>query len=175
MVGIAAGIKGRCQIGDVVVAEPCWEWGSGKIMPAGSRSRFQQAPHQIPIDSFVRARLSLMEQDGAALDSIRRAWKGSPVDQVLRMHVGPMASGSSVLADKKTAAGIVKQHRKLLAIDMETYGVYAAAQESPLSQPKAFSMKSISDYADKNKGDDYQGYASFTSAQALKVFVEHYL
>jgi hypothetical protein len=25
------------------------------------------------------------------------------------------------------------------------------------------------------KNDDYQGYASFTSAQALKIFVEKYL
>jgi nucleoside phosphorylase/CheY-like chemotaxis protein len=172
MVGIAAGVKGRCQIGDIVVADPSWDWGSGKIAAAG---RFQQSPHQISLDSFVRSKLALMAQDTATLDSIRRDWKGSSIDQVLRMHVGPAASGSAVLADKKTTSRIVKQHRKLLAIEMETYGVYVAAQEAPLPQPKAFSMKSICDYADSRKNDDYQKYASFTSAQALRVFVEKYL
>lgn len=175
MIGIAAGVKDRCQLGDIVVADPSWDWGSGKIAAAGSESRFQQAPHQISLDSFVRSKLGLLEQDAATLDSIRRAWKGSSIDHVLRMHVGPVASGSMVLADKKVAGQIVAQHRKLLAIEMETYGVYAASQEAPLPQPKAFSIKGVSDYADKNKADDYQQYAAFTSTQALRVFAETYL
>jgi hypothetical protein len=53
--------------------------------------------------------------------------------------------------------------------------VYAAAQEASLPQPKVFSMKSICDYADEKKGDEYQAYAAFTSAHALRVFVETFL
>jgi nucleoside phosphorylase/CheY-like chemotaxis protein len=172
MVGIAAGIKGRCQLGDITVADPSWEWSSGKIASGG---RFQQAPHQISVDSFVRSRLSLLEQDAATLDCIRRGWKGPSIDHVLRMHVGPVASGSAVLANRKTVAQIIKQHRKLLAVEMETYGVYTASQEAPLPQPKVFSIKSVCDYADGKKNDDYQKYASYTSAQALRSFVEKYL
>jgi nucleoside phosphorylase len=172
MVGIAAGVKGRCQLGDIAVADPSWDWGSGKIGKAG---RFQQAPHQISLDSFVRSKFSMLEQNAEALDAIRRGWKGQSIDTVLKMHLGPMASGSSVLADKKAVTKIMQQHRKLLAIEMETYGVYAAAQESPLPQPKAFSMKSICDYADSMKNDSYQEYAAYTSVQALRVLVENYL
>jgi len=116
-----------------------------------------------------------MKDDAENLDSIRRSWKGTSVDSVLRMHLGPVASGAAVLADNKTVAGIVNQNRKLLAVDMETYGVYAACQEATIPQPKAFSMKSICDFADKNKSDDHQRYASFTSASAMKSFVEKYL
>jgi nucleoside phosphorylase/CheY-like chemotaxis protein len=172
MIGIAAGVRGRCQIGDIAVADPSWDWGSGKIATSG---RFQQAPHQISLDSFVRSKFALLEQDLEALDSIRRSWNGSKIDHVLRLHIGPVASGSAVLADKKTSSQIVKQHRKLLAIEMETYGLYAAAEESPLPQPKVFSLKSISDFADKKKNDAYQKYAAFTSAQALRAFAEKYL
>lgn len=172
MVGIAAGIKGRCQLGDIVVADPSWDWGSGKIVKAG---RFQQAPHQICLDSFLRSKLTMLEQDAEVLDSIRRSWKGPSVDKVLRVHVGPVASGSSVLADRKALAQILKQHRKLLAVEMETYGVFAAAEEAPLPQPKAFSIKSICDYADTRKNDAHQQYAAYTSAQALRAFAEKYL
>ncbi len=175
MVGIAAGIKDRCQLGDIVVADPSWDWGSGKISSAGATSRFQQAPDQIPVDSFLRAKLSLLARNEPALDAIRRGWKGTTINHVLRMHVGPAASGATVLADKATVERIIDQHRKLLAIEMETYGVYAAAQEAPLPQPKAFSIKSICDYADENKSDSHQAYASYTSAQALKVFAEQYI
>jgi nucleoside phosphorylase/CheY-like chemotaxis protein len=175
MVGIAAGIEGRCKIGDVIVADPSWDWGSGKIASGRSKSDFQQAPYQVAVDSFVRAKLDVFERDGAALDSIRRLWKSSSIEQVLRLRVGPVASGAAVLADKKTTRQIMKQHRKLLAVEMETYGVYAAAQEASLPQPKVFSMKSICDYADEKKGDEYQAYAAFTSAHALRVFVETFL
>jgi nucleoside phosphorylase len=175
MVGIAAGVKGRCQLGDIVVADPSWDWGSGKISGVGAASRFQQAPDQIPMDSFLRAKVMLLARNEPVLDAIRRGWKGSTIDHVLRMYVGPAASGAAVLADKRTVEGIIDQHRKLLAIEMETYGVYAAAQGAPLPQPKVFSVKSICDYADDSKSDSHQAYASYTSAQALKVLAEEYI
>ncbi|HET7108395.1 MAG TPA: hypothetical protein VFI38_16395 [Candidatus Acidoferrum sp.] len=175
MVGISAGIKGACQTGDVIVADPSWDWGSGKFVTSKSRGFFQQAPHQIPLDSFLRGKLGLLGQNGEALDSIRRNWKGTRIDNVLRMHIGPVASGSAVLANPSIVSKIVKQNRKVLAIEMETYGLYAAANEASLPQPKAFSMKAVCDFADKRKKDDFQRYAAFTSVQALRVFVEEYL
>ena len=30
MSGIAAGVKGKTEIGEVLIADPCWDWGSGK-------------------------------------------------------------------------------------------------------------------------------------------------
>jgi nucleoside phosphorylase len=175
MVGITSGIRGRCQLGDIIAVDPGWDWGSGKLSARGSNVSFQPAPHQIGIDSFLLGKLGLFAQDGGALDAIRRSWKGPAVEHILRMHIGPVASGAAVLADKAVSQQIIEQHRKLLGVEMETYGVYAAAQESSLPQPKAFSLKSVSDFADSTKGDDFQKYAAFTSAQALKIFVEGYL
>jgi nucleoside phosphorylase len=171
VIGIAAGVAGQCKLGDVVVADPCWDWGSGKI----KRGKFEQAPHQIGLDSFTRSKLARLSQDHEMLDSIRRQWTGSSIDHVLRLEIGPVASGASVLADEKVVQGIQLQHRKTTAIDMEIYGVYASAQECTLPQPKVFSMKGICDYANPSKNDEYQRYAAFTSAQVLKVFAEKYL
>jgi nucleoside phosphorylase len=80
-----------------------------------------------------------------------------------------------LLADGITTERIKQQHRQLLGIEMETYGVFAAAEEATDPRPIAFSMKSVVDFADANKDDCFQKYASFTSAQALKYFVENFL
>ena len=45
MVGICAGRHGKVGLGDVIVADPCWDWGSGKIDSVGDRPRFRPAPH----------------------------------------------------------------------------------------------------------------------------------
>ncbi len=55
---------------------------------------------------------------------------------------------------------------------MEIYGLYAAAREAAEPRPLTFAMKAVSDLADSKKADDFQAYAAYTSAQALKHFLE---
>jgi nucleoside phosphorylase len=69
----------------------------------------------------------------------------------------------------------MQQHRKLLGIEMESYGVLAAAEESPRPQPIAFAIKSVCDFADLEKSDSFQHYAAYTSAEVLRRLVEEYL
>jgi len=109
------------------------------------------------------------------LDEIRRDWPGEEPSTPLRMHLGPVASGAAVLEDPRYTELIQAQHRKLMGIDMETYAVLAAADECPLPQPKAFSIKSVCDFADPSKGDSHRNYAAYTSAAALRIFIERYL
>lgn len=76
-----------------------------------------------------------------------------------------MASGAAVIADGDRTKEIGDQHRQLLAIDMESYAVFAAATEAPEPRPTAISLKSICDFGDGNKDDRYQRYATYTSAR----------
>lgn len=175
MVGITAGITGRCALGDIIAVERTWDWGSGKFVTGDFPTGFQIAPYQLGVDSFIRGKLGLMSEQQATFDMIRRSWKGSAVDRVLHMRLGPVASGASVVASRLISEGVLNQHRKLLAIEMETYAVFAAGHEATLPQPKVFALKSVCDFADESKDDNVQEYAAFTSAQALKIFVENYL
>jgi nucleoside phosphorylase len=175
MTGILAGVSGVCSLGDIVAADPCWDWGSGKHQVKGGVHEFAAAPYQANINSFLRSKLSLFSSTQSALDEIRRGWQGKKTATVLRMHIGPVASGASVLEDEKIADSIRQQHRKLIGIEMESYAVLAAAEEAPLPQPKAFALKSVCDFADTNKDDENQDYAAYTSAAALKIFVERFL
>jgi nucleoside phosphorylase len=80
-----------------------------------------------------------------------------------------------VLADGRTLRRIVDQHRNLLGVEMEAYGVFAAAEEVSHPRPEVFALKSVVDFADGEKDDRYQRYASYTSARALQRFVEAFL
>lgn len=87
-----------------------------------------------------------------------------------------MASVPAVIAEAEKLDEIKDHARKLMGIEMETYGVYYAAENSVDPRPLGFaSLKSISDFADSQKDDDYQEYASYTSAAFLKYVIENEL
>lgn len=173
--GILAGAREVCGIGDVIVADPSWDYGSGKHLVENGISRFAPAPYQIPLDPYLRGRLNRMAQESSVFDEIRHAWQGKCPDTVLKMHLGPVGSGAAVLADSSILTEVRGQHRKLIGIEMETYGVFCAAEESVEPRPAAFSMKAVSDFADELKSDDFQEFAAFTSAMSIRIFVERYV
>jgi nucleoside phosphorylase len=175
MVGISAGIHGRCNLGDIVAADPAWDWGSGKFVLREGNSVFEAAPHQLGLHSAIRTRLEKLSRDSSFFDGLRQKWRGGKPDNALKLRIGPAASGATVLADSSRIPLIESQNRKLLAVEMETYAVYAAAWEGLLPQSMAFSLKSVCDFADHEKSDDYQHFAAYTSAETLKHFVEGFL
>lgn len=174
MTGITAGVDGKVKIGDIIAADPSWDYGSGKRSSGDNGPVFEAAPHQLGLDPLIRGKLNKFSRDAQRLNSIRLGW---PVktDQLLSLHVGPLASGASVLEDPEITEGIIGQHRKLLGVEMEAYGVFAAASDAPYPQPAVVVLKSVCDFANADKNDANQEYASYTSARALQVLAEHYL
>jgi nucleoside phosphorylase len=75
-----------------------------------------------------------------------------------------------VVSSRTVINRIVRQHRKLVGVDMEAYGVLLASELAPGPRPQAFCVKSISDFGDRKKGDAYQKYAAYTSASFLYEF-----
>ncbi|AQT05750.1 hypothetical protein A0U91_13975 [Acetobacter persici] len=176
MTGICAGVKGKVSLGDVIVADPCWDWQSGKrrLEPSESaESKFEPSSHHLPLSESLRSRFHEIKKDRDSLEAIRRAW---PVDipTPLRVEVAPMASGSVVLADDVAAGRIKEQHRQLSAIEMEAYGVYAAAAMACAPKPEVVAIKSVCDFAGPDKSDTFQPYAAYTSASVLKLYIDKY-
>ena len=175
MVGITSGRKGKNKYGDILVADPVWDWGSGKIVEADGTTGFEPEPHQLDLNVDIRNKLKMMAEDNEALSNIRQSWEGEAPQHELSMSIGPLASGASVLTDNATRKLIFQQHRGILGVDMETYSVFSAAQESGTPRPIVFSMKSVTDFADPQKTDSFQRYSAYTSSQALRHFAENYL
>jgi nucleoside phosphorylase len=175
MFGIAAGVSGRCELGDVIVADPTWDWGSGKIESSDGGPMLKPAPHQLPLHSALRIKVQKLARDRSLLAAIKDAWPAAKPAHELSVRIGPVASGAAVLADRETLLAIKQQHRKLLSVEMESYGVYAAAYESRIPQPLPISLKAICDFADENKDDSHQEYAAYTSAAVTRALVEKFL
>lgn len=175
MAGIAAGLRGMTNLGDVLVAETAWDYGSGKYHVKDGEHRFSAAPHQLQLQASAAARLRDLGEDTTALNAIRDAWPASKPETILQVRLGPIASGAAVIADLEKIQHVTSQHRKVIGLDMETYAVYAAAEATKYPQPSAISIKGVSDFADETKSDANQPYAAFASAQLIRLFIERYV
>ena len=175
MPGIAAGVRGAIEIGDVMVADPAWDYGSGKWVERDGIPGFETAPHQVGISPAVRTALTLLAEDALTLARIQTEWQGDPSPTRLQVRIGPVASGAAVLADRENVQRILAQNRKAIGVEMEAYGVYVAAQEAAFPAPEAVALKAVVDFADATKGDAQQRYGAFVSAASLRYLVERLL
>lgn len=174
MPGICAGVRAKAAIGDVIFADSCWDYQSGKYMVNEARvSGFEMDPHHISAPRSVKSRIELLALDGDFLNSIWRAWPNR-VANPPKILIGPVASGSAVLADSAVTERIMVQQRKVRGIEMELYGLYLAAEQCPSPKPLTFGIKAVCDFADQDKGDDHQEYAAYISAKATEEFVKRF-
>ncbi|AUI66847.1 MULTISPECIES: response regulator [Glaesserella] len=169
MSGIAAGIKGKVNLGDILVAEYCWDWGSGKKTQIDGHSVTKQAPHQMSMPLKYKDGFLQLSKDKKFLNKLFCDYHGNKPPSNLDLHVGPLATGSVVLEDQNIVTSIIDQHRNTLGIEMEAYGVAYASQ---LLGIDSIIIKSVCDFADTEKNDDYQSYAAYTSAKAIEKFIQ---
>ncbi|ROM54153.1 hypothetical protein BK649_11070 [Pseudomonas canadensis] len=176
MTGIAAGVAGDTDIGDILVADPCWDWGSGKLTVKDEKVVFLSAPTQIPLDSSIRKTFQTIIANKLYVNDIYSSWKETkrPPNEP-KVILGPVATGSVVLEDPVTLATIQSQNRKAIGVEMEAFGVMSAAYYSGEPRPKALAIKSVCDFADPTKNNAWQAYAAFTSAQiAHQYLTKHF-
>lgn len=190
MTGICGGFADHVNIGDLVVAEKSWDWQAGKWKDGGAAPAESQMSDP-PVDAANRgfhARLetALDQRDASpeliadaqalsnSIPAIHAAYQGNKPERVPKLVVGPMVTGSSVVASTDIQTLFREQHRKMVGVDMECYGLYYAAQQHGGSPVKVICIKSVSDLADRAKGDDFQAYCSHMSAmvglETLKGF-----
>lgn len=165
MCGICAGVRGKVDLGDVLLVDPSWDFQSGKRVKDNAGYSFSIAPHHLPSPTPIRRHLEQIRSDRLFLSSMAADFNGAP--RIPAIHIGPVASGSAVLADGKIIEEIKQQHRELIGVEMEVYGMYAAAASASQPQPRAFALKSVCDFADSDKADNAQRFAAYASARVL--------
>ncbi|WP_405599333.1 MULTISPECIES: response regulator [unclassified Pseudoalteromonas] len=172
MSGICAGVKGKVGLGDIVVADHVWDWSAGKITGDKDNIDFLPEPHQIPLARNLRGIFKSYGVTCPYSEDIYREWEGRRGESHPKVHLAPMACGSQVIANSGLMDKILEGNRKMLALEMESYGFLLACDS--IDTP-AFVAKSICDFADSEKGDEAHQYASYTSASfAFKFIFEHY-
>ena len=180
MTGIMGGVANRTNLGDLIVANPVWDWVSGKWIvvkqPANGdeASDFEADPYQFRLDNSLERMALQLEEDKAELYKIRHGFGMGAPDRDLKVHIGAVASRAAVLANQSVLDRVKEQHRKLLGVEMEAYGVFTAAAESPQPRPLCMCIKTVVDFADGRKDDTYQAYGTYASAKAAQYFVEKF-
>ncbi|MFZ5479100.1 MAG: response regulator [Myxococcota bacterium] len=170
MAGVCAGVKGEVNLGDLVVPDPCWDYGSGKL---GKDGLLRPDPRAISLQETLRVVVQAGREQ-ADLVGWRDAWSAAKPQTVPRVHVGPAVSGAAVIADGTTTEEIKRQSRKVIGIDMENYGVYFACANSGLEVgPRFCAVKGVVDFADPEKADAVHEYAAHMSARFTRWLVEN--
>lgn len=160
MSGICGGMEKESQLGQLIVADPCWEYQSGKLTDSG----FEPATYPIPLQERVRVILQGIADDSAFIKSIY-AGVDLPTDsEPDKPIVAPFTSGSAVVADISTGDKIIAQQRNATAVDMELFGLYRAVHLTDESI-KFFGVKSVVDFCNPNKNDDWQAAGCIASAR----------
>jgi adenosylhomocysteine nucleosidase len=164
MSGICAGVAGQVNLGQLVVAAPAWEYQSGKW----AKNAFEIAPMQVPLPSRTRSAIDQVIGDDSFVHYVEAGIRPEDTrpSRQSKAVLAPVATGSAVIADAGRMAHIQQQHRKLAAVDMETFGLYFSAHEAAIQH--FFSVKCVVDLADVAKGDDLHRYGCVVSARATE-------
>ncbi|MDP3663925.1 MAG: hypothetical protein U1D41_01750 [Nitrosomonas sp.] len=170
--GICAGIKGKTEIGDILIADPCFDWGGGKwIKDSKSGStKFLSAAYQWRLDESLRVLARTVAEIPEMLESIYQNYVGDKPAKPPKVIIDAMASGASVLQASVILENVRKQHKNLIGIEMESYAVFTAAEYASEPRPKCISIKSVCDFGDEDKTDSAHAYAAHTSANFLYKF-----
>lgn len=165
MTGICAGVRDKVGLGDVIVGNPTWDWGSGKHAETeGGSSVFRLAPKQSELHVGLATLCDEIARSTSFLKKVRAGWERRVPPGEFRAHIGPMASGASVIANASVGKEIAAQNKDLIAIEMEAFAVMVAAEYSTMGHMHSVAIKSVCDFADADKDDDWQTYAAYTSA-----------
>jgi nucleoside phosphorylase len=160
LVGIAGGVKSNdVSIGDILVADTVAYYDDQSIRAAGAQIRWRM----IPTDPLFLGAAQNFTADAAAdwFDLER------PGDGVPKLHVGPVATGSKVIATEELLKEYKETHPKLVGVEMEAWGVATAAFQA--GRPRRFFMiRGVSDLADMAKDsrevDAWRPYACDAAA-----------
>ncbi len=172
MTGIAAGIKGSCNYGDILVADQSYDGASGKIdILKDGEAEFKPNYNPIPLDSDLRELIRKYISKDEFLFKIRKGWEGNELRNDLKLHIGPMASIPYVINHGDEIIKLKSYQRKLIGIEMEGYAIFYSATNGFNPKPKPLLIKSVCDFGDGEKNDNHQKYAAYISAKFMHEFV----
>jgi nucleoside phosphorylase len=163
MVGIAGGVQGRVNLGDVIVSTQIVYYEPAKMTPTGNALR----PSSVLTDRLLLDRAqNYQEPSWRDLISVprpsRRGRKTARAEQS-EVSFGAIAVGEKVIADQLAMDQLASIHAKFIGVEMESYGVALAAASSA-HRPRCLTIRGVCDFADASKNDTWHRYAAESAA-----------
>ena len=171
MVGIAAGIaKSEFEeqmYGDVILPDIVWNYSAGKFVSPEKATITYGNLGFLPRSTSE----SIPEE---IIPYLRKAVNSE--ENPCHAYIGPMACGSTVVASQELLEKqVYSQYRHTAGLDMESYAVVYAANHASDPKPTPIIVKSVCDFADSKKSDDYQRFAAYSSCEFAKFLYEKIL
>lgn len=187
LVGIAAGVRDKVRIGDVVLSDRVVAYEPAAVVRTAQGEPGQQArpeidrtPHAMnqAVVSYHadRERLqALFERIGGHFpkppDDKKKDDYRRHVASALHVQVGTIASGEKLLRDPKVLLTLREHtHGKIEAGEMEAAGVVEACRRSNVPW---LVVRGISDFGDELKDDSFHKLAACTAATVMADFLAH--
>ena len=172
MCGIAAGYKSETNLGDILVADQTYDGSTGKITTNADTGDKEFSPNPTPLslDADLKEKIRKFQSDEDYLYRLKKNWEGNKPQSELNIKIGPVVSVPYVIQNSNELENLKKHQRKIIGVEMETFGVFYSALTGFNPKPKPISIKSVCDFGDKEKGDNFQKFASYTSAKFLYDF-----
>jgi adenosylhomocysteine nucleosidase len=169
MSGICAGVDGETKLLDLVIGDICWEYQTGKYKD----NKFMQEPYQALVSNELRVHLEQVVEEPGFLQSLKNGLHDSELKES-GLRLGPISSGSAVVADVSKMNDIGMQHRKWAGLEMEMYAFYEAAAQSQ-TRPVYFGAKAVVDMGTSAKGDALHNSACVLSARFVTEILRRFL
>lgn len=154
MFGLAAGLRGEVELGDVIIPTHIFYYEQAKQRSDTVEVR----PQSYRVDALTSNRLQ---------DFVAR----QPNDRNYAVKFGPFAVGEKVISSQEALASLKRLEPKLLGVEMESYGV-AAAAATVLHRPRFVAIRGVSDHADEHKDDAPRGRALQNASDFLLAFLK---
>ena len=166
LLGIAGSLQKDVKLCDVVIADRVIFYESRAETALGPKRRGDFA--RTPADILVQVNAFLIDND--TMPAVDGSFNGK-----FSVHLGPIASGEAVV--KYRDADVIKWidlvNEKTSCIEMEAAGFSQAVDEATLEESfngtQCFIARGISDHADEEKDDKWQGPAV---ANAMSVVLQ---
>ncbi len=186
LMGIAAGMRGKVRIGEVVLSERVVAYepaalvvgkdGTHQVQPRPDITRvphglLQDALHYQPdplrlVEIFERIRGTFPPVPGGQED----VWRQHVASSIECRRQVTIASGEKLLKNPDKFLEIRRVHGKVEVIEMEADGFVKACE---LAGRPWLVVRGISDFGDELKNDAFHEFASRSAAAVLADFISH--
>lgn len=170
MTGICAGFEKKTNKGDIIVPQYVFNYQSGDIREGNDFGPLYKLKE---IDDDLKKIIKQIQDNYKKdyIQNIQEEWLdkydiGKTPGREQEIHIGKsFGTGSAVVKDGAIIQYIQEQYVKdLIGLDMEAYSVMIAAE---FSEGKTIPLivKSVQDFANKEKDEEYRKFACFSSAR----------
>lgn len=177
LVGIAAGLKQKVDLGDVVAADIILDYEKARLEEDGSKKRPVQYSSPLPIardmNYFSPERFGwrkALERCMPMIQAIPDVQLPDWEKWVPKYRNGVILSGEKLIADGAMDERRAEYHERIRAAEMEGVGFARLCQEHDVPW---LVLRGISDYGDPNKSDLWQLTSAVSAATAAKIFLEN--